>query len=577
MHFKHILAFMILSGICIMASAQTTNIPFGTYAYPALDRMEIKSGKLAPQFNSGMRPFTRKSAAAFTWYIDSLGRIERTDSVRYLHPYWHQLDLTKVDQYNIQKILMDNAEWVPDSEGFSRSKHPLWNTFYTDKANLFTVNQKDFFLAVNPLLDVYAGRESDGNGLDYLTTRGAELRGIIANKIGFYTSLTENQERPPYFVQNWINKWHAVPGIGYYKTLKNGEVDYINASGYISFGVTKYINVQFGYGNNFIGDGYRSLLLSNFSPNYLYLKLHTHIWKLDYTNIFAQLTSQFSAPYSDYLRPQKYITVNDLSFNAAPWLNIGLMEAITFSRSNHFEFAYLDPIIFNGFVQQALGSPDKDHIGFHAKALLAHHFEFYGQFLFDEFLAKQFFSHNGYWANKWAMQIGGKYVDAFNIPNLDLQGEINVIRPYTYSHDDSVSNYSNYNQPLADPFGANLVEAVGIASYQPIKKLTLYARIITLQQGMDIGNTDWGSNIFINYQDREQDFDNRIGQGVLLDMINASFTASYELKHNLFIDGTVLARRTLGNYAKSSGLSHENTNFISFGLRMNMGRRDYDY
>lgn len=577
MSFKHIPLAVALVCLTGMVRAQTTNIPLGTYAYPVLQRIEIKSGKLAPQFNSGVRPFTRKGAAAFAWYIDSLGRLEKADSVRYLHPYWHQLGLTKVDQYNLQKILMDNAEWVPDSAGFIPSRHPLWKTFYTDKANAIAVNQKDFFLAVNPLLDLEAGKETGDPESNYITTRGAELRGLIANKIGFYTNLTENQERPPYFVQNRINEWHAVPGIGYYKTLKNGEVDYINATGYISFGVTKYIDVQFGYGNNFIGDGYRSALLSNYSPNYLFLKLHTRIWKLDYTNIFAQLTSQFSAPTTDYLRPQKYIALHDLSINATPWLNLGVMEATTFSRPNHFEFAYLTPVIFYGFVQQSLGSPDKEHIGFHGKAIVAHHFEFYGQFLFDEFVAKQFFSHSGYWANKWAMQIGGKYVDAFNVRNLDLQGEINVIRPYTYSHDDSVSNYSNYNQPLANPFGANLVEADAIASYQPVNRLTLYGRIITLQQGMDIGDTDWGSNIFINYNNREQNFGNRIGQGVLSDMVNASFTASYELKHNLFIDGTFLARRSYGSYAKTSGLSHEDTNFFSIGLRMNMGRRDYDY
>jgi hypothetical protein len=577
MSFKHILLIpAALLCFTVIASAQSTNIPLGTYAYPVLQRLEIKSGQLAPQFSTGIRPYTRKGAADFVWDLDSASKSEQTDSIRYMHPYWHGLNLSKVDQYNMGKILEDNPEWVPDSAGFVPGKHPLWNTFYTDKANLITVNKKDFFLVVNPLLDLQAGKESADNQFDYLTTRGAEIHGLIANKIGFYTSLTENQERPPYFVQNWINQWHAVPGIGYYKTLKNGEVDYINASGYISFGVTKYINVQFGYGNNFIGDGYRSLLLSDYSPNYLFLKLHTHIWKLDYTNIFAQLTSQ-STNQGDYLRPQKYMTINDLSFNAVPWLSVGIMEAITYSRANHFEFAYLDPIIFNGFVQQALGSPDKDHIGFHAKAIVAHHFEFYGQFLIDEFKIKDFLSNNGWWGNKWAMQVGGKYVDAFSVKNLDLQAELNVIRPYTYTHDDSVSNYSNYNQPLADPFGANLVEVDGIINYQPVNRLYLNARIMVSQQGLDDSTSDWGGNIFINYNKRQQEYNNRILQGLHNNIVNFSLTASYELAHNLYVDLSYLKRKNWGGYPEYWNLPNENTGFFSLGLRWNMGRRDYDY
>ena len=48
---------------------------------------------------------------------------------------------------------------------------------------------------------------------------------------------------------------------------------------------------------------------------------------------------------------------------------------------------------------------------------------------------------------------GFKYIDAFKIKNLDLQGELNYVRPFTYSHFDSVANYSHYNQPLAHPLG----------------------------------------------------------------------------------------------------------------------------
>lgn len=578
MSLKSVLLLLVGLGTSSLVAAQTTYIPLDQYSYPALDRLEIKSGHLSNQFNSTVKPFSRHAVADFVLSLDSVSKLPVPDSVIIVHPYWQQLNLTKVDRYNMDKLLMDNAEWVPDNAGFVPSKHPLWNTFYTDKANIFTVNVPDFFLAINPLIRLQAGKESTGNEDNFLATRGAELRGLIAKKIGFYASFTENQEQPPYFVQNRINRWKAVPGIGYYKNLKNGEVDYLDASGYITFGVTKYIDVQFGYDNNVIGDGYRSLFLSDYSPNYLFLKLNTHIWKLNYTNIFAELTSAFDRSYGgDYLRPKKYMASHHLSMNVTPWLNLGIFENVIFSRANHFEFQYLNPIIFYRTIEQALGSPDNANIGFNAKAIVAHHFEFYSQFFLDELKVKEFLSTRGWWGNKWALQLGGKYVDAFNIHNLDLQGEVNVIRPYTYSHSDSIANYSHYNEPLAHPLGANLIEVAGLIKYQPINKLYLEARLIASQQGMDDSLSDWGGDIFIPYGNRENEYGNRIGQGLHNNLINFSLTASYELLHNLYVDLSYLKRKSTGPYASYWGLKNESTNLFSVGLRLNMGRRDYNY
>ena len=63
------------------------------------------------------------------------------------------------------------------------------------------------------------------------------------------------------------------------------------ASGYISFMPHRAVNLQFGTGKHFIGEGYRSLLLSDNSFNYPYLRA-TSRWfkdKVQYTNIFASL------------------------------------------------------------------------------------------------------------------------------------------------------------------------------------------------------------------------------------------------------------------------------------------------
>ncbi len=570
------LFFLPLFLIALGAAAQSTLIPLNNYSYPVLERLQIKSGHYSRTFDNSIKPIARQAAVQFVNHIDSLSGVDAP--VHYEHPYWHTLQLSGVDQYHLRKILGDNAEWTPGHEGFLPSRHPLWHTFYKDKANLYAVDVPDFFLAVNPLLRLQAGKESADDKMDYIATRGVELRGLIANKVGFYTRFTENQERPPFFMRNRINQQNAVPGIGYYKNLKSGGYDYLDAAGYITFNVTQYINIQFGYDNNFIGSGYRSLFLSNNAPNYLFLKLNTRIWKLNYTNIFAELTSKYKRHGGDHLLPKKYLTLHRLGIDITPWLNMGVFESIIFARNNHFEFQYLNPIIFYRSIEQAVGSPDNANVGLDAKAIIAHHFELYGQFFLDELRVKEMLSTRGWWGNKWGLQLGAKYVDAFNVKNLDLQGEINIIRPYTYTHGDSLNSYSHYNQALAHPKGANLIEAAALVRYQPLNRLKFLLRITGSQQGLDDEFSDWGGNILINYHDREKDYGNRIGQGLLNDVVNASLTATYELKHNLFVDLSYLTRRTKGAYPRyHHELKNEDSNFFSVGLRWNMGRRDYDF
>lgn len=561
----------------ISAIAQSTTIPLGSQDYQTLDRLEIKSGTLPTQFSGTIKPISRKAAVAYAQQMDSLG-LSNNGSANDSGKNRTSIHWSEVDQYDIQRLIANSGEWSKNSNAFVQSKHPFLKSFFKNTTNLVTVNEKDFFLSVNPVLLLQDGKENGNPENLYINTRGVELRGMISGKIGFYSLITDNQEQDPLFVQALINKRQAVPGEGYYKSYGGTGVDYFNSGGYFTFNAAKYIDVEFGYGKNFIGDGYRSLFLSDYSSDYLYLKLHTHIWKLDYENIFGQVISQFNIGNSDFLRPEKYIAIHQLSLNATKWLELGVFEAISFSRANHFEFNYLNPIIFYKSVEEAIGSTDKAHVGLDFKVDFSHHFQIYSQFLLDEFKLDEFFSNSGWWGNKWGFQLGGKYIDAFGLKNLDLQGEMNIVRPYTYAHYDSVSNYSNYNQPLADPLGANFKEFIGIAKYQPIKRLYLTGKMIYYDQGMDSldGNSNFGGDILIDYENNiPNQFGNKIGQGLKAMVLNVSFVASYEIRDNFFLDLTLMSRREGGIYF--SNVSKLQTNFVALGLHWNIARREYDY
>src|SRR5262249_19745159 len=133
----------------------------------------------------------------------------------------------------------------------------------------------------------------------------------------------------------------------------------------------------------------------------------------------------------------------------------------------------------------------------------------------------------------------------FGIKNLDLQIEANRVRPFTYSHGDSVATYTHYNQPLAHPLGANFQEFIGIARYQPAPKWFLQGKLFYWKQGIDSSSESFGSNIFLvnTIPPRSRDFGYSLGDGLGTKGLMASFLLSYELRQNLFIDLSATFRK----------------------------------
>lgn len=396
---------------------------------------------------------------------------------------------------------------------------------------------------------------------------------MISHKVAFDIYVTDNQERDPVYVQQWIRSNVAVPGARFYKNFKkSGGYDYFDNRASISFNASKYIDIQLGYDKNFIGDGYRSLFLSDFSGNALFLKFNTRIWKFNYENLFMELIPYSGRATGAAVLERKYFRSNYLSLNATKWLNLGLFDAVTFGRKDHFDFQYLIPVMFLRPAESDIGSGDNALVGLSVKANINRKVQLYSQLLLDEFKFKELTKNTGSWRNKFGYQLGLKYPDAFGIKNLDLQVETNRVRPFTYSHFDSVTEYSHYNQPMAHPLGANFQEYIGVLKYQPLTKLYLQARAIYFYQGLDSFGVNYGSNIFLNYETRSKDFGYFVGSGNKVKSLNVNFLASYELFENLFIDAN-LQHRTY-NVASSGDAS---TTVVSVGVRWNMARREFDF
>ena len=363
-----------------------------------------------------------------------------------------------------------------------------------------------------------------------------------------------------------------MPGYGFFKPFKKNAVDYFDARGYFTFNAAKFIDFQFGYDKNFIGNGYRSLFLSDWGNSNLFFKVNTRIWKLNYQNLFMELQPQFTKA-GDVLLDRKYAAMHHLSVNVTKWLNIGLFEGIIFGRKNRFDFQYLNPIIFYRHVEGTIGSPDNALAGIDFKANVAHRLQFYGQAILDEFRINDLRKTPDSWVNKYGYQLGLKYVDAFNVKNLDVQLETNRVRPFTYSHIDTLANYTHYNQPLAHPLGANFQEFIAHVFYQPAPKWTIDATAIYFNKGLDTLNNNNGGNIFKPYTTRTRDDGFPVTNGAKATGINAFMTISYELRQNLFFEAAIQQR----NYSIKNIPGESSTTLVTAGIRLNIYKRKYDF
>jgi hypothetical protein len=556
----------------ISALAQSTYLNQGSDDARFIERLEIKQQTNTDLNFSTLRPFNRKYIVREATFLDS-ARMGYKDSMGVdKFKEWTDLDLTTVDEYNLQRLLMNNSEWVTTTKEDFLSKKPVLKTFYKTKNNMLEVNTKDFFLAVNPILQIHQAVEPGYDEGIFLNSRGVSVRGLIAKKVGFSSWFTDNQERGPRFFQEQVNGFRAVPGVGFYKTFKKTGVDYFDARGYFTFNAAKFIDFQFGYDKNFIGNGYRSLFLSDWGNSYLFAKVNTKFWKLNYQNIFMELMPQFTKN-GDSLLDRKYAAMHHLSMNVTKWLNIGLFEGVVFGRRNRFDLQYLNPIIFLRHIEGTVGSPDNAVAGLDFKANVAHRAQVYGQFLLDEFVLSNVRTNKNSFTNKIGLQVGVKYVDAFGVRNLDLQAEVNRVRPFTYSHYDTVANYTHYNQPLAHPLGSNFQEFIGIAHYQPAPKWNIHARVIYFYKGLDSSGLNLGGNIFKNYTTRTGPDNYPLAGGVKATGLNSTVNVSYELRPNLFLEAAFQSRV----YKLANQTGQSNTNLVTAGVRLNMFKRQYDF
>lgn len=452
----------------------------------------------------------------------------------------------------------------------------MWRSFAYE--NFLVVDTGNFYLTVDPLFNIEFGKDSEdesGRTL-YKNTRGVIVRANVGEKFSFETSLYENQMALPDYLSDYANSTGVISGQGRWKKFKSSKAyDFSSASANISYSPTDYINFQLGTGKNFIGDGYRSLLLSDASFNYPFWKITTTFGKKDqfqYTKLNASLSSitrREKGSTSESLFARKTMSTHYFSWLATKWLNIGLFESTLWetedsSGTKPLQWQQFNPII--GVNTATTGFDNINHtvVGTNLKIKLPFKAILYNQFVYDG-------------GSKYGYQIGARY---FGINNLTLQAEYNSVTPYTYSSDVRLQAYSNYNEPLAHPLGANFNEVVGIINYK-------YKRVFVQLKGSKADYKFYGNSIHLSEDalssvvtipSSNVDLSVITLQGHIGFLINPKNNMSViiglsnRLKDFGSLNGGGISFSSGTNF---TGIPDEKTNYIYFGFRTSL-RNLYD-
>lgn len=344
----------------------------------------------------------------------------------------------------------------------------------------------------------------------------------------------------------------------------------------MSYTPNKHFNFQVGVDQHFIGEGLRSMLLSDYSAPHPFAQMRTKIWKVEFVNLY-----QFFRENVGTNVRQKYASTHMLNLQATKRFQIGLFESVVFapkdsSLNRGYELEYLNPFLFYRPTEYSIGSQDRLLIG----ANLSYQFSklmIYGQFVLDEFVLNELMTRSRWWANKYSGQFGLKGKVQLEKSQMRYLSEINFARPFTYSHLSDETNYGHQGNSLAHPLGANFVESFTEVNLIFENDLSLKAQFMYVQQGgMDGDNQiSYGADIYQPYTKKPFDYGYFIGGNGRLNRARLSLEVSIPILKKIALTGFVCPGV---EFYQQNNSSYNSLPFIYGGIRTSLWNdRNFSY
>jgi hypothetical protein len=444
------------------------------------------------------------------------------------------------------------------------------------KEHLFDVDKDDIHFCVDPVFNFEAGRDLINDVNAYTNTRGILIQADVKQKFFLYTGFTENRTQYIDYLNDFVSYANVAPGQGRVKPVSRSVYDYSNARGGIGYTLNRHFDFLLAHDKNFMGDGYRSLLLSDNAYNYPFLRMNMTFWKFKYSVIYTSMLDGITDYDVDNGYTKKFARFSyiDVNIGRKNTVSLGIFEALItrHDASRSFDFNYINPVIFLRPVEYSVGSPDNELLGANVKIKINSRNILYGQLMLDEFVLSEIRKARGWWGNKQGLQGGYKSFNVLRIKNLNIQTELNFVRPYTYQHKSIGTSYTHYNQPLAHPLGANFIESVSFINYR-WKNFFVEAKLLYSVIGKDRLLENNGNNVYNDYTIHGDEYGHHILDVIKTTLIYNDLRVNYLInpKTNLNLELGVTDRTYTNDFAEQS------SRFVYFGLRTSLENYYFDF
>lgn len=349
------------------------------------------------------------------------------------------------------------------------------------KRHLLEFKGEDYYLTISPVADLSIGKDlADTNSRRlFQNTRGIFVEGDLLKNFSFSTAFYENQTRLSNYETSYYrsigelypnqssgvyNSQNAViPGAARTKPFKTDGFDYGYAQGNLVYKPHRSVALIAGNTPHFIGNGYRSILLSDNgvgSPFFRADFTFSERWKFMYLRqrLLNLMRKPVSTTVESYYEA-KGMSVNYLTFQATKKIAFSLFESAIWSRGDSLTSFSSNPLIYNPVPFVAPLAMGKDRltsiIGLNLSALIGTNHHLYGQFA----LTNLNFEAS-------AFQLGYRGYSFFGLKDFMLQLEYNYVSKGMYSSSNRRLNYVHYNLPIAHPAGNSFSEFVLRSNYE---------------------------------------------------------------------------------------------------------------
>lgn len=481
--------------------------------------------------------------------------------------------------YNQELIYNDSTlhtVWKPFIISDSVQKPATGNWFQRKffHDHLLQVNQPDYNLYVDAVIDEDIGKSSRIQKTPVLNTRGFEAKGNFGNKFYFETAFYENQARFGGYIDSFVRETTVIPGQGGFKNLGNGKAfDFSASEARLIYLPNKYFTFDLGYGKNFIGDGYRSVLLSDWAFNYPYFKATANFGKFQYNAMWSQYISERSKASNNHQGfYRKWAQTFLLDWKATNRLSVGVFETVIWPdqdslRNKDISPWLASPVMFLHGNKSPSGVQSNDIAGANISYRILKSTHLYAQLAIDNLKS------GNSWQSRYAAQAGIRTTNFFGVPHLNILLEGNMARPYTYATNSLNTNYAHDNQPLADPFGANFKEGLLVGEYAYERWRFRLEGFIAQYGGDAADSLNYGQDIFKPVNTRTVSEHTTLGQGLSTNVHFADLKISYVIN-----PATNMRLETGFTYRTEKNKDAHFTDKIFYiGIRMSFRKIFYDF